>query len=168
MIPRKYDLSPRWVKYRGIFDNHKVQRAIFDWYEHNDFDPFDVSKVKITPMSIGEKFKVTYKGYKRVTEYIKWYMQVYIIIYDLEKVEVIKEGKKIQADKGFFTVQIDGKLEFDWQRRFKGNKLLQFLGDFLRNYILRYKIKDYWEDEADIKMNQLRDLIKEELGSEAL
>lgn len=159
----QYDCGKTIIKHRGFYDNTKVIRAIFNWYKHNDFY-FDVEKYKLTGITL----KYTFKGYKKVTEYLKWHMKCFLIIYQLEDVEVIKEGKKIKTNHGKFHAEITGILEVDWQERYKGGKFVTFLGDFLRKYVLKYKIVDMWEDEVALKIDELAAVIKEALGQEVV
>ncbi len=168
-IGKKYRVAKTTVKYRGIFDHEFIQRKIFNWFKANDFDPFEVDKVKLMPgKPTGVKLKTVYIGSKRVTEYVKWHFKAYTIIYELQDIEIIKEGKKVKMNQGKYSAELTGTIEFDWQKRFGGSKVLQFLGDFLRNYILRYKIVDYWEDQVAMKLTELSNVIKKALKAEAV
>ena len=163
-IKDKEIVSKVVIKHRGFYDHEKVIKAIFDWFKHNDFF-FDVTKYKLTGITL----KYTYYGDKKVTEYLKWWMKCFLIIYQLEEVEIIKEGKKIKTYHGKFHAEITGELEIDWQKRYQEKgKFLTLIGDFLREYILRYKIKDMWEDELCLKVEELADVIKDALGHEVI
>ncbi len=166
-IPNSSTAFKTMIKYRGFYDNDKVLQSIYNWFTENDFW-FDVNKYKHTGLATGVKLKIDISGTKKVTEYIRWGAKVYIVIYDIEEVEVIKEGKKIKMHNGKFSAEIVGTLNLDWQKRFSEGTFIKKLGDFLRNYILRYKIVDEWEDELADKMLELANLIKTTLGSEAI
>lgn len=160
----KFPMSPIIIKHRGFYDNEKTIQNIFGWFKNNNFF-FDLKKFKLT----GITTKFTFEGDKKVTEYIKWHMKCFIIVYDLEDVEIIKEGEKIKTNHGKFHCEITSELELDWQKRYQNHgKFITFLGDFLRKYILRYKISDMWEDELCLKMDELARVIKKTLGSEVV
>ena len=166
-IPQSNMAFKTMIKYRGFYDNDEVLQSIYNWFSENDFW-FDVDKYKHTGLATGIKLKINISGTKKITEYLKWKAEVYIVVYDIEEVEVIKEGKKIKMHNGKFSAELKGTLILDWQKRFSQGNFLQKLGDFLRNYVLRYKIVDEWEDELADKMLELANLIKTKLGSEAV
>lgn len=163
-IEEKYVVNKMIVKHRGFYDQSKVIKAIFDWFKQNDFF-FEVKKYKLTGLTL----KYTFQGDKKVTEYLKWWMKCFLIVFQLEEVEIIKEGKKIKTNHGKFHAEIIGELEIDWQKRYREKgKFLTLIGDFLREYVLRYKIKDMWEDELALKVEELANVIKKSLGQEVI
>jgi hypothetical protein len=163
-MTKNYDLDKIIIKKRGFYDQSKLIKNVFEWYKKNDFFS-DVKKFKLS----GSTVKYTFEGEKKVTDYLKWFIKCFFIIYDFEEVEIIKEGKKIKTNHAKLHCEITGRLEVDWQNRYgKGGKIITFLGDFLRKYILRYKIDDLWCDEIALKMEELSNEIKKSIDSEVV
>lgn len=151
------------VKHRGYFNEVEVMHAIHDWFEKNHLW---LSKETYKKSGITTKYK--FSGERKYTDYLKWIISCYIVIYQIEDVEIIKEGQKIKTNHGKFYAEIKGTLVVDWQNRFSKSKFLEKLGTFLRKYIFKYKIGDMWGDEVAIKVGELADVIKAKLGSEVV
>lgn len=149
------------IKHRGFFDQGAVVKAIQDWFNKKDYY-IDTNFFKHS----GSSYYIEMSGGRKVTEYVKFKIHVLITIDGLKNVEIIKEGKKVKTNEGHFHCTIKNETEYDWQGRFKGNKFLQGLGDFLQKYILKYKIKDYWASKATGEVNSLVQVVKNALGQE--
>ncbi|RMD57563.1 hypothetical protein D6825_03620, partial [Candidatus Woesearchaeota archaeon] len=70
------------------------------------------------------------------------------------------------TNEGNVQIEITPEIEFDYRGKFKGSKLLDALGNFLRKHILKYKIKDYWYAKIVGEAEDLSSTIKKSLGSE--
>ena len=155
-----------YVKYRGIFNLSEVLQAIREWYRADDYE-FHLKKHKFKiPSPAGAEQEIDMHGEKKVTDYVRFHIDVFMRCWDLRDVELVKDGQKIKTNDGKIAIEISGKYELDWQKRFEGNKFLQALQDFYHDYIIKWKIKDYWEDMHLLKMEQLRRRIKEKIGHE--
>ena len=163
-LPQKIPLDKIIIKHRGFYNHEEFIKAIHNWFGDNDFF-FEVEKYKLT----GATLKYTFSGDKKVTEYLLWKMKCFMIIYELKDAEIIKEGKKIKTNHARVHIEITATLIIDWQGRFqKKGKFLTLLGDFLRDYILRYKIVDMWADELALKQVELANVIKNALKQEVV
>jgi hypothetical protein len=73
---------------------------------------------------------------------------------------------------GQIMIEIIPALDLDWQKRFSGpapwKAFLAGLDSFYREYIIKYKIADYWDDMILLKSGQLARVIKESLGQEVM
>ena len=162
-----------YVKHRGFFDFEKLLRAIRQWFVDDDYDliniPIHLQKFP-TPTGLEHEFK--FKCEKNVTDYIKFHMEVFMRAFNLRDVEIVHEGRKMKMQEGQIMIEIIPTLEFDWQNRFKGagiwKPVLTALDEFYRNYIIKYKIADYWEDMILLKSSQLARVMRETLGQEVM
>ncbi|HLF54196.1 MAG TPA: hypothetical protein VI612_00560 [Candidatus Nanoarchaeia archaeon] len=157
------------IRHRGFFNYSDLQRSIRKWFADEDFNVVEYPSLKqkfATPTGVEQEFKV--KAHKNITGYIRFHIELLVRVYDLRDIEIIREGHKVQLQDGKIFAIITPTLEFDWQKRYGGSKFLQALDDFYRNYIIKYKIKDYWEDMILIKSTMLAQMIKETLGQEVM
>ncbi len=172
-VPREIDEPVTLIKHRGFFDYSKLLQAIRKWYVDDDYDVINLPMYKqkfAGPTGVEHEFKI--HGEKNVTEYVKFEMDVELRVYNMRDIEVIRDGKKIKTQDGQIQIAVQPKLVLDWQKRFKGpppwKKFLESLDDFYRNYIIKYKIVDYWDDLCLLKGSQLARLIKDTLGQEVV
>ena len=161
------------VKHRGFFNYSQLLQAIRKWYIDDDYEVLNMPMYKQkfpSPTGVEHEFKI--HGEKNVTDYVKFHMDIFMRVYNMRDIEIIQDGKKIKLQDGQVQVEVMPKLELDWQKRFSGpppwKKFLQALDEFYRNYIIKYKIVDYWEDEVLLKSSQLARVIKEALGQEVI
>jgi hypothetical protein len=150
-----------YLKHKGTFNHKLLVRTIQDWFTDNRYK-FHASKYKLK----ADEAEYEAKGEREITEYVRYVITIHIWIRDLKEVEVIKDGEKKKMDEGYIQLELGGLLEFDWAKRFKGNKFVQWMHDIYQKYIIRQTIKDVWEDDLLLKQTELLAVIKNVLGVE--
>ncbi|OYT32724.1 hypothetical protein DRJ22_01385 [Candidatus Woesearchaeota archaeon] len=167
MVEKKRKFPAIIIKHRGFFNLEKVLKTITNWFNEEDFEDFDITDYKYKiPSPAGAEYEIRMKGQKKVTGYVMFEIEVILWVYDLREVELIKDGEKIKTNEGRIIIEVFPVLILDWQKRFGGNKFLQRLQDFYHNYIIKYKIADYWDDMCLIKAGQLVKFVQESLSQE--
>ena len=157
-----------WIKHKGIFDLNELLQVIKDFWEQ-DFFKVHMPKYKYKiPTPKGQQHKVNMYAERKMSEYVKFTVKIFIRAFDYKEVEIVKDGKKIKTGQGRLTVEVDGVLDLDFEKRFNGSAFLQGLQDFYHKYIIKYDICDYWEDELVLKMVGVAKLIREKCEQEAI
>jgi hypothetical protein len=155
------------IKHRGFFNLQKLLKTIQGFFSSRDFVP-DWENLKVR----SDEYEVIFNADKKVTEWVKFSFRIQIWIYDLKKVEIVKEGKKIKMDEGKITCEVTPTLILDWQNRFekKGpfEKFTAVLKDLHLKYIMKRDIGDYWEDVIAGVNIDLCKAIQAELGQEVI
>lgn len=165
-MSEKIEVGSTTIKHKGFFSMEAVLQSIQEFLGRNDFVPeWEQYKGKAL-----KEYEVIVKGAKKVTDYVKWHVKVWIWVYDCHEVEIVKEGKPFKTQEGRFKAEITSNLELDWQNRFKGTgifkKFVELLDDIYRNKILKYKIEDFWAAQLDDKHTELVKVIQNALGQE--
>lgn len=127
---------------------------------------FPAHKLKQPPG--GWEHEIEIYGERKMNEYIKFKIDVFLRMFDVKDVELVKDGKKVKANTGRLAVEVSGSMTLDFENRFGGSKFLQALQDFYHDYIIRTSLGDYWEDELMIRIVNLGKLIREKCQQEAL
>lgn len=157
------------IRHRGFFNFAELQRAMRQWFIDEEFNMVDIPGYQqkfATPVGVEHEYKI--KAYKNVTEYVRFHFNVFVRVYDLRDIEIIRDGKKVKLQDGKIMIRVTPTLEFDWQKRFGGSKFIKALDEFLRKYVLRYKIADYWEDMIAEKQNEYGRFLRQKLGQEVM
>ncbi|MBI4145969.1 hypothetical protein HY489_01380 [Candidatus Woesearchaeota archaeon] len=162
---KKESMPETIVRHRGFFDFDKLINTIQDWYREEQYE-YQVTEHKQKAGDLGFEVRFLAQGNKKITEYVKFYMDVRIAIFGMRDVEVIQDGKKLKLQEGHALVEIMPFYELDWQERFGGSKLAEWMGLMLEKYILKYKIGDYWEDMLLDSSTAFAHTIKHALGQE--
>ena len=87
-------------------------------------------------------------------------------MHDMEKIEVIKNGKKVILTKARVRFVLDMKLETDYSGRFSGNRFLGKLKTFYEKYIFKKELEGKWEDKLYYHLFKLQAIIKEYMDLE--
>jgi hypothetical protein len=168
----KFPLPVTLIKHRGFFSYSDLLQAIIGWYAHDNYEvDMPMYKQKF-PQVTGTEHEFKIHAEKKVTEYVKFHIDLFIRVYNMRDIEIIQEGKKMKLQDGQVQIEVIPFLELDWQKRFSGpppwQNFLKALDDFYRSYIIKYKIVDYWEDMILLKSSQLGRVMKEALGQEVM
>ncbi|MBD3303633.1 hypothetical protein GF343_00660 [Candidatus Woesearchaeota archaeon] len=155
------------IKHKGIFDLSAVLQGIKNWFEGDEFKVHYPAH-KLKQPAGGWEHEMTIYGERKMNEYVKFTITLFIRLYDIKDIEVIKEGKKVQTNSGRITADISGEIELDFENRFDGSKFLQAFQDFYHKYIIKQDIGDYWEDEIMLKIVNLGKFIREMCQQEAV
>jgi hypothetical protein len=155
------------IKHKGIFDLSEILQGIKGWFE-GEYFKVHYPKHKLKQPAGGWEHEMEIYGERKMNEYVKFKITLFIRLYDIKDVEIIKDGKKIKTNSGRITVDISGEIELDFENRFGGSKFLQALQDFYHKYIIKQDIGDYWEDDIMLKMVNLGKLIREKCQQEAV
>ncbi len=152
----EYKVDTLKVKYAGFFNFGEVISFIKKWLQEEYYVVLE-QKHKYKP----KKQEVEFMGFRKLNEYVKYTIEVIVVADEVKEVEVVKEGKKLNMQEGKLLLTLNGTMDLDWQKRFKGQKFLTFIQDFYHKYIIKQKIEDVWMDPFEKKVMQLRDEVKE-------
>lgn len=138
------------IRHRGYFDYDKLVNSWQSWYAEQGFTFPSFGEQILHPHKVGDfgwEDRMQVSGSKVVTDYVKFRIELRVILQNMREVELVEDGKKRKLTEGLVVIDVMPFIQFDWQDRFadKG-KFVENLGKILRNYILKYKIGDYWED----------------------
>lgn len=171
-MPLSYELPSTLIKHRGFLNYSALLQSIRKWFIDDDYIVQMTIYKKKYPTPTGEEHEQIIHGEKKITDYVKFNLDVFIRAMNMRDIEIIHEGKKMKMQDGQIQIEVIPKIEFDWQKRFAGpppwKNFLSALDSFYRAYIIKYKIDDYWEDILLIKSGQLSRVIKETMGQEVM
>ena len=161
----EYKLDVRIVRYKGIFDYAGLYRLVQTWLRDKEFE-FHEKKYKEKPFHIGPETEVTWYAEKRVTGTIKCYVDIFFHLYDSVKTEVIIDGKKKEMVKGRISIDLWGRVVFDYSEEFERSNLAKKIEHFLRTTVLRKEILFKYLDPFDYELLDLETEIRKFLGME--
>lgn len=167
MAPKTtYDIPVMMTKYHGNFDLNSLLSKTKKWLEDANLD-FDEPKYKHKMTDTGAEIELEWECTRKVNYYVKEYVNVYMKLWDVKDVEVTVDGKKTAIQNGRVLIDVKGKVELDWQKRFGGSAFLQELQDILHKYILNKTIGGKWVDRLYEKVYNFNRYIRKllETGS---
>ena len=149
------------IKLDGIFDFKELYKLMHGWFvDRGYFFEETLYKHKV-PSPAGAEQTIEWSGWKKVNEYIKYWIEVHIKIRDMKQLEVVKNGEKKILTKARLRIFFEGEIEFDYAKRFSGNKFLQSLQDIYLNYIIKKDLQNIYEDQLWYVIYKLHRVTKE-------
>lgn len=152
------------IKYSGEFDYESLYQSVYNWFKRKGYLVAETYKHKMT--SSGAEVESTFKGDKKVTEFMKFKIEVEIKIWGLSEFEAMKEGKKQKLNKGRLAITFSWKLVLDYNSRFDKSEFMVRLFNFMRFTLLRQRIILVWSADLVAECYQLHTEIKRQLKME--
>ena len=133
------------VKYDGIFSFSSFYKFCYD-YLTEEFG-FYIAESKYAEKLTGDakEIKIEWEGNKKITDYFKYSIKVDFNIIGLKNVEIQKEGKKIQANKGLVEISIKGILVSDYDGKYDTSPTLRFFRGVYEKWIIPSTIEQFEE-----------------------
>ena len=159
--------TPHRIKYDGIFDWEGLYHLIYRWFVSRNYYFEETSIKHKTPSPLGAEVKMEMSGWRKTTPYVKEWVTIFFIFYDMREVEVIKDGKKKKLTKGKVIMEIHGYVETDWQNRWGTTQFGQYLKEFYDKFFIKKDLENIWWDRLYYIMYKLHTEIKTFLDMEA-
>ena len=157
-----------WIHYSGIFDYNVMYNAMAKWFKERRYW-FQETVYKHKPGNeFGKEEELKWNGNKKITDFYWFDIDVYFHIWDLNLVEVIKDGKKKKMYKARAQITIAGSVVMDYQGRWAKTRFVKWLGDLYIKYVLQTEqLVSYYHDELYYRMYKLHQVIKDSLNMAA-
>ena len=127
------------LKKAGIFDMDKLYSFVYSWLDEKKYYYHEgLYKKK------GDELELEMGGFRKVTDYAKYQIDITFHLWSMVDVEMIKHGKKVKMTKAWMDITITGKLVTDYEGRWSKSKFLESLNKFYENYIIKRTIEDEW------------------------
>lgn len=154
------------IKYVGVMDFASFLKAMHHWYIDHEYEFHETVYKHKVPTPAGAEQEIKWTGWRKITPYVRYWVDVFIHTWDMQTVDIVKDGKKVKGVKCRLLVEFSGKVELDWSERFGGSVFLQNLQDWYHKYILKKDIEDIWEDELYYRVLSLYSIAKKSLEIE--
>jgi len=161
-----YNLKQEIIKFKGIFDMDFLYKSMRDWLTRRGYyfeEP--VYKSKPNPMG-GVEDEITWNCYRKETDYMKFWINIFIHTWERKDVEVIKKGKKKKMNQARLAIYFNAKVETDYQHRWDKTHFLIWLNNFYEKYIIKPEMDNIYTDKLYYYVLKLHNITKECLGME--
>ena len=163
---RDYNHTLR-LKHAGVFDYGGLLRHLREWIINQDYEFHERTVKHKVPSPSGYEEEILWTAQKEVNAYVRFHFDIYMHIYNIKDIEVIKEGKKHKLTQASLLMEVWGRCEFDWSNRFGGNRFLQLLNNFFLQYIVGKNMDVKWTDELYYRLYKFQKVVKEYLDFES-
>ncbi|MBI5392639.1 hypothetical protein HZA96_02105 [Candidatus Woesearchaeota archaeon] len=152
-------VHPQQVMFKGIFDLDELQKVVRDWFIFRDYEFHErMYKTKATPR--GKETELLWFGFRKVNNFMMYWVDIHFHFWDLNIIEVVKDGQKKKLYKGRLYVRLMFRLEFDYNNTYDYSKIKRAIRHFLLWYVMYRKFSSLWEDKLRFKCYDLMNIIK--------
>lgn len=147
------------IHYKGLFDITQLTKMIEKWTKDKMYDK-RIVKDEEHVYKDHKYIHLWWEPYKKVTDYIKFEIRIWIYITDITQVEKEIDGIKTKFNKGNFDITLDGFLLTDYEHRWEQRAFYFFLRTIFDKFIYKMQISKY---EALLKEHVME--LKAEISS---
>ena len=141
-------------KYEGVFDLNRLYSEMSGWISENNYD-FEEKEHSDKKKDKGQEIKYVFLGEKKVTDYIKYNVQIEIIA-----VEVNKMSENLVSGK--LNIVFNADVELDYKNKWGISRLSKFFFNIYNNYLIKNEIGNHMGKLYDETVD-LQDLAKDVL-----
>ncbi|MBT4576844.1 hypothetical protein HOM13_02790 [Candidatus Woesearchaeota archaeon] len=144
-----------FIRYAGLYDFKGILKDSKSKLESEKYDIYDKQHdEKIS--SSGKDMKIVLQGSKEVTEYVKFEMEITIII--MGQIDVMVNKKRVQ--KGNLEFRVMSKMSKNHSGYHKTSVFKKStLGNILKNFYEKFIIQEELSDREDVLFDHGKDLL---------
>ncbi len=149
------------IEQDGIFDFKKLYNFAYDFLKSKGFDVIETSYSEKVGGE-GKEIEVKWEIEKKVTDYIKYIGKVKMTLKNLKSVEVQKDGKKENSNKGSIKVAVSGEVETDYGGKWDSTPTLQFMRGIYDKFVIKKRVgelTDAYAGDLDDFIGQLKSFL---------
>ncbi len=147
------------IIYKGFFDVTQLTRMIEQYFKTKAYDKRIVRDEEHVEKD-SKYIHLWWEPYKKITDYIKFEIRIWIYITNVTQVEKDIDGIKTKINKGDFYITLDGFLITDYEHRWEEKPLYFFFRTVFDKFIYKMQMAKY---EALIKEHVME--LKAEISS---
>ncbi len=123
------------LRYNGLFDFDGMYAAIIDWAKNYGFRWHEIDYKHKVPNPKGAEQEFKWALSKNVSEYISNEITISVHAWEILEVEVEVDGRKKILSNARLYMNIEPKINFDWQKKFQGGgKFAQWMGKWYQKF----------------------------------
>ena len=151
MIGDTEPLGKTILKHRGNLNIKLLYSSIKDWFDSKSYDYTERNYTKDSKPT-GDEYVIEVDGEREIDGYVKFKINVEIFTPYVNKGE------------SSIRIKIEPVVMLDYKKYFDKNKFTKFLKYVYNNYIIKRKIKSYYEGKLYMEFLELSTKIKEVLN----
>lgn len=156
-MQKKVVIDGAKLKQDSVFNMGELYKSLFAWFNNYGYD-FAEEEYNEKDSGRNKDVKFYWTAEKKIDAYIKWRIELSVLIVGMESVEIDRNGLKLKTNKGSIEFKITSSVLKDYD-----NKWSKGFSTFLRKIydkIVAYQRYSRMEGELINETNKLMDEIK--------
>ncbi len=134
MAERRLLVSDLAIEYDGLFDSSDLFRFLDDWFQQKGYDKQEVRHAERVKEK-GKFVDLEIMPTKKVSDYVKYDINVRVYIKDLVQANIKRDGKQFKINKGRVTILISAFLVTDYEHRMESKPMLFFMRTLFDKFV---------------------------------
>lgn len=143
MPERNYIIRGLKIKQRATFDMGELYKVMFRWFSRNNYDFQEKEYLEKANADGSKQLEIAWYGNKKISDYIKFHIDVKFLIIGLKSVEVEIGNIKRKTNQGDLEMRFDAWLEFDYEGKYESQPFVKFFRDVYNKYVIKSRIEGY-------------------------
>lgn len=160
-MTEKIALQSDSLRYKGVFDMKKVYNGMYLWFTKRGYR-FMETQYKHKP----PETEIDWCAMRKVDDYFLYTVKIKFYIWELEDVEIVREGKKQKMQQGRMNITLSSDITSDYSGRWESSAMKKWLETVYNRYIIRREIQFKHELTLYYVLYELHELTKQLLGME--
>ncbi len=142
MAQRKILISDLTIEYEGLFDAFELFKLMDEWFHNQGYEKQEIRDTE----RVREKGKtIDYEimPYKKMSDYVKYEIDIRVMIKDMIQTEIKKDNKPIKINKGKITILFSAFLVTDLLERWESKPLFFFLRTIYDKFVNKKYMERY-------------------------
>jgi hypothetical protein len=158
MAEKKIVFRDKTLQFQGLFEIKGLFRSIVKWLDEHNYDLFE-NKNYEEIFENDKKIVFELLPYKKITDYYKFEIRIYLTCESLKEAEVELNGVKYRLLKGNMTCTFDATMITDYENRWESRPQYFFFRTLMDKFIYRSHTREY-EHELRTDVQQLEEEMK--------
>jgi hypothetical protein len=159
-------IAPVRIRYKGAFDFDGLYRVMRAWCDERKYTFFE-KRYKEKTKPLGNEIEITWEAERPLNEYVQNRVHVFTHLWDINEVEVIKNGKKRRLTRARMLMDIRGVVELDYKGQWEDSYFKKLWRTFYNYFLMREDIKTVYGDKLWYNVQKLQQRVKQFLDMEA-
>jgi hypothetical protein len=158
MAEKRIVFKDKNLSFQGLFEMKGLFRTVVKWFDDHGYDMFE-NKNYEEIYEQDKKIIFELIPYKKITDYHKFEIRVFVVAESLKEVDVELKGVKYRLLKGDIFFTFDATLITDYEGRWEGRAQYFFFRTLIDKFIYKSHTRAY-ENELIKEVTALEEEIK--------
>lgn len=124
------------LEYSGLFDVQEFFKVVAAWLFERSYEKL-TSRDEELMTPTGKFIEWEIRPWKKISDYQRFIIKIRALMYDLKKVNVVRNKRKVRLTQGRILLYFDGYLENDYEHRWDESPLLIFFRTLYDKFIYK-------------------------------
>jgi len=142
MAERRIIVDNLMLQYEGLFELRELYMLIDKWLRQKAYDKFEKRNHEHV-LKDGKYVEIELEPWRKLNDYAKITINVYIHVYNLKDVVVKKDNVDVKMNQGKIKIRFIGYLVTDYESLWEGKPLFYLLRAIIDKWVYRVSSDKY-------------------------